>query len=293
MKKILYILIPALALWNCSPKEQPGESHLVVEGWIESGGHPMVTVSESIGVTTGAYIDASSLINHLARWAKVSVSDGEKTVVLTGMASEETFPPYVFTSSEITGEPGKTYSLKVEYKDYVATAQTVIPEPVPIDTLYIRAVADSLGTIMCGFTDPEAPGNYYKLFTRTRDKDRRFHPSALAQTSDENLSGYTEMFLYSTQRLMDHVDMPNIREGDEVEVKLCTMTPEIFRFWERFESILASNVVDMRPTGDINALSNMNGAYGYWAGYGVDSEAGVKTIVVKDPKPETEPLPSY
>lgn len=289
MKKILCLFIlPLMLILSCSRKEQPGESQLVVEGWIENGGHPVVLVSESMGVTTGEAIDARAMVDHLAKWAKVSVSDGENTVVLTGMASADMFPPYMFTTSRITGEVGKTYSLKVEYKDYVATAETTIPRPVPMDTLYVREVKDSLGTLICGFTDPLESGNYYKVFSRTEGKDRRYHSSALSQASDENLSGYTELFLYSTQRLMDHVDMPNIREGDVVDVKLCTMTPEIFRFWDRFETILGANVFNMRPSGDQNALSNMRGALGYWAGYGVHPTDGVRRITVEAPSAAAE-----
>lgn len=284
MKKILYSIWALFLLLSCSQAEQPGETQLVVEGWIENGGHPVVMVSESIGVVTNQRIDAGMMMSHLAQWAKVSVSDGEQTVILTGMATTEQFPPYMFTTSKITGEVGKTYSLKVEYKDFVATAQTTIPRPVPIDTLYIRTVVDSLGTIMCGFTDPADDINYYKVFTRTKDKDSRFHPSALAQTSDDNLSGYSEMFVYSTQRLMGYIDIPNIAVGDEVEVKLCTTTADLFDFWNRFDNFLAANIVDFRPVADNNVRANVHGALGYWAGYGVDPTHGVRTIVVEAPE---------
>ncbi len=284
MKKILYLIIIPLLAVACSRKELPGETQLVVEGWIENGEHPVVMVSESIGVVTNVPVDANAMISHLAKWAKVSISDGEKSVILTGMGTTDMFPPYMFTTSKITGEVGKTYTLKVEYKDYVATAETSIPRPVPIDTLYIRSVADSVGTIICGFTDPSGEENYYKIFTRTKGKDTRFHPSALAQTTDENLSGYSEMFIYSTQRLMDHIDMPNVREGDEVEVKLCTMTPELYNFWNSFELFIAANIVDFRPVADNNVHANMHGALGYWAGYGVHRQNGIKTIKVENPE---------
>ena len=46
MKKILYYILPLLVL-SCTAKEQPGETQLVVEGWIENGEHPVVMVSES------------------------------------------------------------------------------------------------------------------------------------------------------------------------------------------------------------------------------------------------------
>lgn len=207
-------LIPLfLVLIACSKQQPAGKSQLVVEGWIESGGHPIVTVSESIGIVTGKEMYPKDLLDHLAKWARVSVSDGENTVVLTGMADSQYFPPYIFTSSKITGEVGKTYTLKVEYKDYLATATTTIPDPVPLDTVYVKSVSDSLCFVNCGFTDPAPKGNYYKLFTKTTDVDAHYHPSAMATCSDEQLNGYTELFLYSTQRLLDYIDMPNLKEG--------------------------------------------------------------------------------
>ena len=75
--------------------------------------------------------------------------------------------------------------------------------------------------------------------------------------------------------------MPNIREGDEVEVKLCTMTSEIYEFWNRFEIFLSANLSDSRPVTDNTVRANMHGALGYWAGYGVDK---TKTIKVEKPK---------
>lgn len=63
--------------------------------------------------------------------------------------------------------------------------------------------------------------------------------------ADDVMNGYTELFLFSTQRLMDFAILPNIMEGDSLSVKLCTMTEEIYR---------------------------------YWAGYGVEKEKGVKIV---------------
>ena len=78
--------------------------------------------------------------------------------------------------------------------------------------------------------------------------------------------------------------MPNIREGDEVEVKLCTMTSELFDFWNRFEIFLTANMVDFRPVADNTVHANMHGALGYWAGYGVHRQKGIRTIKVEKPE---------
>lgn len=272
MKKSFYFLPILLLLSSACRKEESVPSPvLVVEGWIENGAAPVVMLSESIPIVDEQEITPSDMLDRLAKWAKVTVSDGSRTEVLTGMTDIEYFPPYIYTSGRMKGEVGKSYTLTVEYKDYKATATTTIPEPVPIDTVFVRQVKDSLCTAVCGFTDPLPKGNYYKVFTLTEGVDRHYHPSALAFSSDDQLEGYSEIFLYSTQRLMDYIDMPNIRKGDSLWVKLCTMDRKSFEYWSNFEMTLAGNIYNT-PFVRSSLEGNVDGASGYWIGYGVEKE---------------------
>ena len=277
MKKYAHILL-LLAMMACSKTEEVGRSQLVVEGWIENGQHPIVMVSESIGIATDREMDTKGILDHIAKWAKVSISDGTRTEILTGIPDPEYFPPYIFTTSNITGEVGKSYTLKVEYKDYKMEATTRIPDPVPIENVYVQSVTDTTASLRVCFTDPPQTGQYYKIFTRTEGKDSHYHPSALTNVSDESLDGYTEMFIYSTQRLMDFVDFPNIHVGDVLWIKLCTMDRPGYLYWNNFEIMLASNMLSMFYENDLE--SNMEGALGYWTGYGVDKEV---KFTVTDP----------
>lgn len=279
MKKSAIILFLAILLPLSCNKEVPHtESRLVVEGWIESGGHPIVRLSESLLVEVDKEIKPLDFLDNVVKWARVTVSDGDTTMLLTGVVDPNYFPPYVFSTSHMTGMVGKTYELRVEYKDYVATAKTTIPEPVSLDTVYVASVKDSLCHVVCGFTDPPRKGNNYKLFTRTEGIDSHYHPSALAQTDDELLDGYTEVFLYSTMRLMDFIAIPNIRLGNEFWVKLCTMDAEAYNFWRYYEVILYANVFNAE-TGTVMD-GNVDGALGYWIGYGV---ADPVHIMLEDP----------
>lgn len=272
MKKFCFFLPICLLLSAACQKEAtPPSPVLVVEGWIENGSAPVVMLSESIPVTDNSEITPADMLGRIAKWARVTVSDGTRTVVLTGMTDTEYFPPYIYTSGRMKGEVGKSYTLTVEYKDYKATATTTIPEPVPIDTVFVRQVKDSLCTAVCGFTDPLPKGNYYKVFTRTEVMDRHYHPSALAFSSDDQLDGYSEIFLYSTQRLMDHADMPNIHLGDSLWIKLCTMDRKSFEYWSNFEMTLAGNIYST-PIARSSLEGNVEGASGYWIGYGVEKE---------------------
>ena len=279
MKKYAHILLLAfLVISACSKTEEVGRSQLVVEGWIENGQHPIVMVSESIGIASDREMDTKGILDHIAKWAKVSISDGTRTEILTGIPDPEYFPPYIFTTSNITGEVGKSYTLKVEYKDYKMEATTRIPDPVPIDNVYVQSVTDTTASLRVCFTDPPQTGQYYKIFTRTEGKDSHYHPSAFTNVSDESLDGYSEMFIYSTQRLMDFVDFPNIHVGDVLWIKLCTMDRSSYLYWNNFEIMLASNVLNMFYENDLE--SNMEGALGYWTGYGVDKEV---KFTVTDP----------
>lgn len=106
----------------------------------------------------GKEITTPELVEHVARDAVVTVSDGEKTVQLEGQVNLGIFPPYYFTTTQMKGEVGKTYTLRVEYQDYVATASTTIPQPVPIEKLYVDEIKDGLGTLKCCFTDAMIDG---------------------------------------------------------------------------------------------------------------------------------------
>ncbi|MBQ2515523.1 MAG: DUF4249 domain-containing protein [Bacteroidales bacterium] len=263
---LLFLVCLVVAACRKDPQELP--SYLVLEGWIENGGHPYVLLSESIPLGSDRDVHPADLVASMAKWARVTVTDGTRDVVLTGYVDQRYFPPYVYSTDEITGVVGKTYDIRVEYKDYLATATTTIPEPVPIDSLRIRTRQDSTCTIGCCFTDPPAKGNYYKVFTMTSDKDRRWQPSSMACVSDEVIDGPTEVPLFCAQRMMDYLNYPNLYYGDDVWVKLCTMDEYGYRFWKNFELSQSSSLGIIWLNNKVE--SNIQGAVGYWIGYGVD-----------------------
>ena len=55
---------------------------------------------------------------------------------------------------------------------------------------------------------------------------------------------------------------------------MCTMDRESFRFWKNFETTLLSNVFNMDFW--VETHPSVQGALGYWIGYGVDREVCLK-----------------
>ena len=134
-KQFLYniVLLLSLLFAACDDGDiQPTpQQSLVVEGWIENGEFPIVIVTKTLPISDD-YQNMDNLFDHLVRWAKVTISDGENSVVLSGRYDDTYYPPYVYTTSYMRGELGKTYSLTVEYEGQKLTAQTTIPNSLPV-----------------------------------------------------------------------------------------------------------------------------------------------------------------
>ena len=276
MKKAFLFTLSVLLLAACQRESPPQKPQLVIEGWIENGDYPHVAITTSLPVVFGKEITTPELVEHVARDAVVTVSDGEKTVQLVGQVNLCIFPPYYFTTTQMKGEVGKTYTLRVEYQDYVATASTTIPQPVPIEKLYVDEIKDGLGTLKCGFTDPPEPGNYYRLLTKTLGEDAEYVLTVLGLVSDENLHGYTELVIFSNARFMDIWGQPNVKEYDVLRVKLCTMDKASFDFWTDFDKTVLGASFNMRAEGTSVYDEMIDGAKGYWVGYGVDQVKQIK-----------------
>ena len=141
---ISHLLLPLLLACGCEASLNVSrEPELVVEAWIEEGKNPVVIVTTSVTYDE-LPADEEALAGHIVRWAKVWMSDGSKTVNLTGVPTDKYFPPYVYTTSEMRGEAGRNYDLQVEYGNVTATASTTIPESVPIVDVMLKHERDSL-----------------------------------------------------------------------------------------------------------------------------------------------------
>ena len=130
MNRYLYLLIILIAFFSCKDNymvESEGEK-LVVEGWIADGGYPVVMLMTSAEVEMKTR-DIKDLYEHIGSWGRVVVSDGEKSVILTGMYDTDYYPPYVYTTTDIKGVAGKTYTLDVVYNKHHAMAVTTICGP--------------------------------------------------------------------------------------------------------------------------------------------------------------------
>ena len=167
MRKHLLLPLAALVFCHCS-KETVPEGNLVVDGWIENGRPPVVMLTRSIVVGKQKQWDMEDMAGRVITDARVTVSDGEKEYVLTGMPSEEHFPPFVYSTTGLLGEPGKSYTLTVRSGEREAMARVALPRTAEMDRLEPLPMEGGGYAIRCRFKPLK--GQYYGFFTRREGK---------------------------------------------------------------------------------------------------------------------------
>ncbi|MBQ7163658.1 MAG: DUF4249 family protein [Bacteroidales bacterium] len=271
MKHLLFLGIMAtmLLLAGCQGDElNRADPVLVVEGWIEDGEFPCVFVTSSIPVST-AYQSLDDLGQYLIRYARVAVSDGDTTVILTGKVDRDIFPPYHYTTSYLRGKAGKTYTLTVDYGDHHVSGQTTIPAPVPVDSFVVEpSRADSFYSMKAWFYNERSEDRYYKVFTRHHSsEDRLYYSPFICSYEGAILPDTAAIEVFWEKRLGWGEYRIYFHINDTVDIRFCTMDYAAWQYWSDYEAIIALsrnqllNVTDNLPT-------NLSGGIGYWCGYG-------------------------
>ncbi len=278
--KIQYYIISmfCLLLIGCNPRwdfdSELFEPQIVVEGWIENGQFPLVCLTQTKSLNNS--IGENDLNDLAIRWAKVSVSDGTKTEILTGRINKNYIPPFIYTGSEIRGEVGKTYTLTVEYSGRTVTAETYIPQPVNLARIEVDKCEDSdtLFQIRGYFQDDKTAHNYYKVFTRTLPDDTRFFAPFLGTFNDniisEDMSEASISIYRGVHFITTEKHTPFYKRDETVMIKFAQMSEEGFLFWSDYENEVTNKKNPIFPNSS-NLRSNVKGGLGVWCGYGVSN----------------------
>lgn len=265
MKNRIVILL-ALLLASCKPILHPEPPVLVVDGFIDAGGFPQVHVSTSIPIDNEEH-DFSTVFSHVVRWAKVTIDDGEQSVVLTGRKDYSLTPPFVYTTTWMRGRPGGIYKISVDYEDFHAEAVASIPEKAPeLDSIDFRKDEKDDVHVTVSFTDTPGRGNFYKLFIREEGEDRTWYSAVMTTVSDEGIDGgRVELAVMKPFRLKEGL-VPVFKSGEVFFLKFASISEDMYRFWRSFDDL---QVFSTNPFVSVTSTlqSNLDGAVGCWAGY--------------------------
>jgi Domain of unknown function (DUF4249) len=281
---------------------------VVVEGNIEIGKPPLIqltrtgNVFETIDLTNFdkfLITDATVYVNNiqLDKICSSALPDSllQEVSEITGIPVDllASIDYCIYTSANplLIGETETIYELKFEYEGNTIRANTYIPTPIKLDSVWFEYYAneDSLGYIRAQLTDPTALGNAYRWFAKRINKypngevkDPYFIAPFGSSFEDEFFNGTTFELGY-LRGLQPNSSKPDdlneerflFKIGDTVVVKYCAITPETYKFFRTFENQIGNTGSPFAsPT---NIASNIEGGLGIWAGYG----AAYDTVIVK------------
>lgn len=270
-KHVIYIVCLAFFFVACQEDLHEGREEIVIEGWIESGSAPVVLLTKTFTVTTKEEVDEEESI--VLPWGKVTVSDGVQSVVLTGDYDDRYVPPYIYSTSKMSGVPGRTYYLTVEYGDRVVTSHTTIPMPDSLEALMVTPCeeVDSMYQITAYYDDDSETKDYYMFLTRIFNRETRYYPSFLSVVDDECLTLHNQQVVQPGIHLMtgeDNKYRPYYRDTDSVQIKFAKIDETAYWIHKAYNEMLAlsSNPIF---SSDISMPTNIEGGLGYWCGYAV------------------------
>lgn len=278
----LVFLLLLLSINACEKNvtvEIPGaESLIVVEGYIETGKNPFVVLSKTLPFF--GTINTSTVFQQTLQGAIVIVSDGTTTDTLKQIPGIG-----VYTSTNISGQELKTYTLRVEVDGKLLTASTSIPAAIALDSVWFKVsgTRDSLGFAWAHLTDPDTLGNHYRWFAQRINKYTygpeigRMKDSILIAPSgsvfeDKFINGksfdlgYNRGNMRNSNKTDDNNDEKFFfKTNDTIVVKFCTLDRQHFEFWRTEETQISNNGNPFAAPAPV--IGNIEGGLGIWGGY--------------------------
>ena len=333
MRKYLFLI--SIVLLSCQEEitlDLPqAEEKLVVEGAIEPGFPPYVILTKNQG-----YFDPISdnplldIIVNDVDTVKVWYynANGEKEIrILEQIPGLDSLPPIYTDLSYFSiannyefSQEGETYYLEIKWNNEIITSETTIPEPTPLDCLWVEesetAEKDFKCVIRAVYSDPGNIQNnvlirskrlqHWKRDSINGQIENKNDPQLILVDAGADIlingesfetyfprpkeeggvpSGLYNTFHYKTfdnNGTEDTVFLPH----DIVLIKFCQIDEPSLKFWR---GVVRQFTTNGNPFSEpMNLVSNINNGLGGWTGYGATY---YKIPIIKDTviKQEYEP----
>lgn len=263
------ILMVTLLLVACR-QEPIDHSKMVVEGWIDADKHPIVMLHTSYSLDAASDPDNTQLVDvleeHMILFGKVVLFDGEDSVTLIGRVDTNYLPPYIYTTTRMRGEVGKTYTLHATYKDRSAYSQTHIPDIAKFDSIRVSSQNKKMNVI--GYANHLEKNQPYIIMARTT-KNRQFKicpMGAFRATDTQQMITINNPIDFTDEGMLLQTLFPQTDSVDIV-IKFAKVGEAEFQFWDSFIAQNMTQGIFFMETHS-NIISNIQGGNGYWCGMG-------------------------
>lgn len=268
LKYISGILIFLCSLYSCV-REEVDHTKMVVEGWIDAGKHPIVMLHTSYSLSLSEP-DSTTLLDvleqHMVLFGKVVIFDGEDSVILTGRVDTNYLPPYIYTTTKMRGEVGKSYSLHATYKSFSAKSKTIIPEKAIFDS--IRTNINNRKVNVIGYANQLEIGEPYIIMARTtNDKQYKICPMGAFRASQKQLKLTINNPINFTGEGMILQTLFPQTDSVDIAIKFAKVGEAEYQFWDSYIAQNLTQGLFFMETHS-NIISNIQDGNGYWCGMG-------------------------
>ncbi|MGM9867428.1 MAG: DUF4249 family protein [Lepagella sp.] len=242
----------------------------VIEGWIGTDEYPEVIFTATVSPEEKDVTIADKVI----RWGKVTISDGENEVILTGDPEFEYMPPYRYITNKMKGEVGKTYRIVAEYEDLYASAECRMLPPTPIQSITFSPIEgnDTLRSGELTFISPEDTPAYYYVTMGNVDERSRPLPTMMGVYKAEEPGKTISIPLFNPKNKLDgNSFVPQLRVGDNLEITLCRVTEEVYEFWKSYDNAMMFGASQFLNSAH-SVRGNIRGGLGVWSVQGTTSQ---------------------
>jgi hypothetical protein len=254
------------------------ESQLVVEGWIEQDKPAKILLS--LSAPFFGDIDSSNIRDYAVTRAKVTVTCGDQSEILTLRPNDAYFPPIYYFSTDIYGKLNSQFNLKIENAGKVYEAFTTIPGLVYPDSVWFEKYSgnDTLGLIWLKISDNPTEVNFYRTLVKRLNRDKTFVPTLISVYDDKLFNGETLKISLSkgSSNLTEIGESRFFEVGDTLILKFCSIDKAHYDFWHTIQNCIITSANPF-ASNKSDIISNIEGGLGIWGGYA----AVYDTIIAK------------
>ena len=227
------------------------QNEMVVEGWIELGESPKVSLYKSLPYLSD--INLNTLYNQIIiqnAIVKVTSEFGESEI-LQLVQSDEAPLYWYYTGTTLKGKLNTHYTLSIDWNDNKYAATTLIPDTLNMDSLWLQKFegfdVDTLGTLRMSWQDDPSQKNYYMFRVKVANKlysDRTWLTSFPIAIDDIAFTGapYTidilrlgTSSLYKPTNITEEnewsYNRPYYELGDTIYLKSSVIDFPSYKFW--------------------------------------------------------------
>lgn len=228
------------------------DSKYVIEGKLNntSGCSVLLSTTEDINTVSGFQgVDSAAV---------TLMGAGDSLIYLTQIKKGSYYTSY-------TGEPGKTYSLRVVVNGNVFTASSTMPQQVNMNSLYVSSqnIAGKKQYVpVVTYSDPAAVANYYNFVQVVNRKSAGLifiHEDHLTNGNDVSLP------LLLTGTTITDSYLTEIDKGDSLQVEMQCIDANTYKYWYSLKTGASGESMMATPA---NPVSNITGgALGYFSAH--------------------------